>query len=71
VLKGRSNYICRQRVNEVAGGDQQLVFDADAEAGGPQAESGGPPPELGPLGREVRLLVEWAAIPRPPVTGRI
>src|SRR5215471_16615092 len=26
VLKGRSNYICQQRVAEVAGGDEQLVL---------------------------------------------
>ena len=53
VLKGRSNYICRQRVAEVSGGDEQLGLDADTEA------SGSPPP-LGPLGREIRRLVEWA-----------
>ncbi len=29
LLKGRSNYICRQRVAEVAGGDQQLVLDPE------------------------------------------
>jgi ATP-dependent DNA helicase DinG len=53
VLKGRSNYICRQRVAEVSGGDEQLVLgegDAEPSAG-----------ELGPLGREVRRLVLWAA----------
>ena len=50
VLKGRSNYACRQRVAEITAGDQ------------PSAE-----PSLldsqpaGPLGREVRRLVEWAA----------
>jgi ATP-dependent DNA helicase DinG len=55
VLKGRSNYICQQRVAEVAGGDQQLVLTPDL---GPA----GPPPELGPLGREVQRLVQWAAV---------
>ena len=54
VLKGRSNYICRQRVAEVAGGDEQLVLDPDA------AEAG-PPANLGPLGREIKALVAWAA----------
>jgi ATP-dependent DNA helicase DinG len=54
VLKGRSNYICRQRVAEVAGGDQQLVLDAEAGASDP-------PSDLGPLGREIRRLVEWSA----------
>jgi len=53
VLKGRSNYICQQRVAEVAGGDQQLVL-------APDAEDSGPPTTLGPLGREVRQLVQWA-----------
>ena len=53
VLKGRSNYICQQRVAEVAGGDQQLVFES--AAGDP-----GPPTDLGPLGREIRRLVDWA-----------
>ncbi len=52
VLKGRSNYICRQRVAEVASGDQQMGFDV--------SEPAGPPPELGPLGREIRRLVDWA-----------
>jgi ATP-dependent DNA helicase DinG len=54
VLKGRYNYICRQRVAEVAGGDQQLVMD-------PDAVGSSPPADLGPLGREVRRLVTWAA----------
>ncbi|CAN5554154.1 ATP-dependent DNA helicase [soil metagenome] len=31
VLKGRSNYICLQRVNEVAGDDEQLALDGLAE----------------------------------------
>jgi ATP-dependent DNA helicase DinG len=52
VLKGRSNYICRQRVAEVASGDQQMGLDI--------SEPAGPPPDLGPLGREIRRLVDWA-----------
>ncbi len=52
VLKGRSNYICRQRVNEISGGGQQLAL---GESDGPE-----PPQALGRLGREVRRLVEWA-----------
>ena len=56
VLKGRSNYVCRQRVAEIAGGDQQLVLD---ETGGWTEED--VPADLGPLGREIRHLVEWAA----------
>jgi ATP-dependent DNA helicase DinG len=61
VLKGRSNYICRQRVVEVAGGDQQLVLDPDAGASDAATSDSGPPVELGPLGREVQRLVQWAA----------
>ena len=52
VLKGRSNYICRQRVNEISGGGQQMAL---GEGDGPE-----PPQALGRLGREVRRLVEWA-----------
>lgn len=48
VLKGRSNYICRQRVSEVSGGGDQLLLDEPGSA------------DLGPLGREVRRLVRWA-----------
>lgn len=53
VLKGRSNYVCMQRVSEVAGGDEQLALP-DGEAA-PDAQ------RLGPLGREVRRLVDWAS----------
>jgi ATP-dependent DNA helicase DinG len=52
VLKGRSNYICQQRVAEVAGGDQQMGLDV--------SEPAGQLPEPGPLGREIRRLVDWA-----------
>ena len=58
VLKGRSNYICAQRVAEIAGGDEQLIMDETAMsgAGAPTDAS----PNLGPLGREVRRLVDWS-----------
>ena len=48
VLKGRSNYLCRQRAVEVAGaGEDQLTLDdLDDDVGG--------------LGREVVRLVQWA-----------
>ncbi|HUE59850.1 MAG TPA: ATP-dependent DNA helicase [Acidimicrobiales bacterium] len=52
VLKGRSNYICAQRVAEISGGDEQLVMD--------EAAAAGPAPSPGPLGREVRRLVAWS-----------
>ena len=72
VLKGRSNYICQQRVAEVDGGDEQLVLTGDAgdsrPAGVPDASAArvdssgaGVSTRLGPLGREVRRLVDWAA----------
>jgi ATP-dependent DNA helicase DinG len=57
VLKGRSNYLCRQRAAEVAGGDQQMVFDPDG--GGSASEVAGGGSELGPLGRELVRLVAW------------
>jgi ATP-dependent DNA helicase DinG len=53
VLKGRSNYVCRQRVSEVSGGDQQMVLD-------PGSTGAAEAPALGPLGREVQRLVRWA-----------
>ncbi len=46
VLKGRSNYLCKQRGREVAGGDGQLELDAD---------------ELTGLSREIALVLAWAA----------
>ena len=47
VLKGRSNYVCRQRLHEMASGDEQLDLDLDAEG-------------LTDAGREVRRIAEWA-----------
>ncbi len=61
VLKGRSNYICRQRVNELSGGGQQMAL---GEGDGPVGRE-----ELGRLGREVRRLVVWAGGPAADVTG--
>jgi ATP-dependent DNA helicase DinG len=64
VLKGRSNYVCRQRVAEISGGGDQLALeqlpldgraDGLAEPGHRAADGG-----LGPLGREIRRLVAWA-----------
>ncbi|HVT41517.1 MAG TPA: ATP-dependent DNA helicase, partial [Acidimicrobiales bacterium] len=65
VLKGRSNYICRQRVAEVGSGGIQAELgdqagradEADAESGS-GAEPGDSPPEG--LVEEVRSLVAWS-----------
>jgi ATP-dependent DNA helicase DinG len=54
VLKGRANYLCRQRALEVAGGGDQLDLSGSAE---PPGEDGA---ALGAFGREVRRLLEWA-----------
>ncbi|MGI8793639.1 MAG: ATP-dependent DNA helicase [Acidimicrobiales bacterium] len=48
VVKGRSNYLCRQRALEVAGGGDQLAL------------GGGDGADLGRLGRQVRQLIKWA-----------
>jgi ATP-dependent DNA helicase DinG len=55
VLKGRANYICRQRVAEVTGGDQQLELDPGGQGAGPPDGS-----SLGRLGREVMRLATWS-----------
>ena len=69
VLKGRSNYICRQRVSEVgAGGIQGELGDQEARLEDPSpgddagddgtGGAGGAPPEG--LVEEVRRLVAWS-----------
>ncbi len=72
VLKGRSNYLCRQRLHELERlGDQQrfdapeaLVGDAEpSEAGNDRRASKGAAPGAGSarrVGGEVRQLVKWA-----------
>ncbi|HTT88702.1 MAG TPA: ATP-dependent DNA helicase, partial [Acidimicrobiales bacterium] len=54
VLKGRSNYVCRQRVEEFSGGADQLLLGEDDGVGtvGEWTSSR--------FGREVRRLVSWA-----------
>jgi ATP-dependent DNA helicase DinG len=54
VLKGRSNYVCRQRVAELFGSTEQLLLGEDD---GPGSGGSG---SYGRLGREVRRLVAWA-----------
>ncbi len=55
VLKGRANYLCRQRAVEVAGGGDQLELSA-SEPGGPGRDG----TALGAFGRQVRRLIEWS-----------
>ncbi len=50
VLKGRSNYLCVQRVRELDRAGEQL----------PIPEPDGASPGPGPLGRELRRLAAWA-----------
>jgi ATP-dependent DNA helicase DinG len=52
VLKGRSNYLCRQRAAELSGAGDQLSIDA-AAADTPGGR------ELGVFGREIRRLIDW------------
>ncbi|HEX3461217.1 MAG TPA: ATP-dependent DNA helicase [Acidimicrobiales bacterium] len=65
VLKGRSNYLCRQRASEVGGGGQQLNLSAGA-ADPPDADDTltpareDPTPDPGRLGDQVRRLLRWA-----------
>jgi ATP-dependent DNA helicase DinG len=55
VLKGRSNYLCRQRALEVAGGGEQLELSA-TDGDGPALDGAA----LGIFGRQVRRLIEWS-----------
>jgi len=56
VLKGRSNYLCRQRAAEVAGGGDQLVLD---EVPGWESESGSG--SIGSVASQARRLLSWGA----------
>jgi ATP-dependent DNA helicase DinG len=65
VLKGRSNYLCRQRVSEVGGRGEQLSLPP-AGADPPDADdpltprAGDDAVDGGRLGDQVRRLVRWA-----------
>jgi ATP-dependent DNA helicase DinG len=74
VLKGRSNYLCRQRVSEVGGRGEQLTLPSDAAdlpdaddslglTGGDAAggHAGVDTVDGGRLGEQVRRLIRWAA----------
>jgi ATP-dependent DNA helicase DinG len=68
VLKGRSNYVCRQRIAELAAGDEhdQQQDQQDDQHQDRQRHrqmalaSAGQSPRVGSLGREVLRLVRWA-----------
>jgi ATP-dependent DNA helicase DinG len=67
VLKGRSNYICRQRVAEMGSGGIQAELDDQGSSRADEAEgtegSERPPSEAGPpegVVAEVRRLVAWS-----------
>ena len=62
VLKGRSNYLCRQRAAEVGGAEQAgltgvALFDDDAGTGPRSAPETA---DLGRLGGQLRRLIAWA-----------
>jgi ATP-dependent DNA helicase DinG len=64
VLKGRSNYLCRQRASEVGGQGQRLDLN-DAAVDPPDADDTLTPareegiPDTGRLGEQVRRLLRW------------
>jgi ATP-dependent DNA helicase DinG len=67
VLKGRSNYLCRQRVSEVDGRGEQLSLAPGGaeppEAGGGLArETGEEAGEVGRFGDQVKRLIRWAEV---------
>jgi ATP-dependent DNA helicase DinG len=53
VLKGRANYLCRQKASEVGGGGDQLDLSGASEAPGTDGAS------LGNFGRELRRIIDW------------
>ncbi len=65
VLKGRSNYLCVQRVSEIGGRGEQLTLSA-ASADPPdaddtlRAQAAEGPADPGGLADQVRQLVRWA-----------
>ncbi|MDQ1415688.1 MAG: ATP-dependent helicase DinG [Acidimicrobiaceae bacterium] len=66
VLKGRSNYLCRQRALEVAGAGDQLELGAATGPDGASSDGAGSDgpgfdgAALGAFGRQVRRLIEWS-----------
>ncbi len=65
VLKGRSNYLCRQRITELGGGGTLDLADGAADppdADDPLRRAPPEPPGSGAIGDQVRRLVEWAGV---------
>ena len=63
VLKGRSNYVCRQRVSEIGGTGGQLALGAgssDAPDGDDPRAAGGEASDPSTIADQVRSLVRWA-----------
>jgi ATP-dependent DNA helicase DinG len=68
VLKGRSNYLCRQRATEVGGAEDaglsgMALFEDDGDAAGASVPAGRRTHEtvdLGRLGGQLRRLIAWA-----------
>ncbi len=56
VLKGRSNYLCKQRAAEVGGAGEQLSMEDGGASPAPRAAG---PAEDGRLGDQVRRLLDW------------
>jgi ATP-dependent DNA helicase DinG len=65
VLKGRSNYLCRQRVSEMGGRGDQLTLQPGT-ADPPDADDtltpagNDSPADIGTLGEQVKRLLRWA-----------
>jgi ATP-dependent DNA helicase DinG len=57
VLKGRSNYLCKQRASEVGGAGEQLSMEDGGASPAPRAAAGRA--EDGRLGDQVRRLLDW------------
>ncbi|HEX4217974.1 MAG TPA: ATP-dependent DNA helicase [Acidimicrobiales bacterium] len=57
VLKGRSNYLCKQRAAELGGAGEQLSMEDGRTSQAPRTATGRP--DDGRLGDQVRRLLDW------------
>jgi ATP-dependent DNA helicase DinG len=60
VLKGRSNYLCRQRAAEVSGQSPNPQMFDEVAAGDQQESSGEGRIDLGRFGAQVRRILDWS-----------